>query len=184
MISAWLRRGLRWAGGSLYSLGFLIDVVYVGTALVGLPLVILKRDVGKGPEDLTGSYGCLISVAVAAVLPFVYIGASLDLGNVLINSMIISCMGGMILTVLTPGAQKFLGENWVFVPPCGTSVRARHTFPLTHTSCACAVLLSLELAQVSLFIGLKLTDIELYTTVFFQISCEVPLNLCALPSQP
>ena len=124
MTSAWLRRSLRWAGGPLYSLGLLFDVVYVATSIIFLPVVILKLDAGKRPEDLAGSYGGLISVAVAAVLPFVYIGAGLQFGNALINSIIISFMGGAIMTVLTPGSQMFLGENWVFIPPCGTSVRA------------------------------------------------------------
>ena len=60
-------------------------------------------------------------------------------------------------------------------------VRARELLrviiSLSLTLCACLVLFSLELVQVTLFVGLKLTDIDLYTTMFFQISCKIPL-LC------
>ena len=62
-------------------------------------------------------------------------------------------------------------------------VRARELLrviiSLSLTLCACLVLFSLELVQVTLFVGLKLTDTALYTTMFFQIACTIPLPLSA-----
>ena len=68
----------------------------------------------------------------------------------LARTVIISMFSGMILSVLTPAAVRAYEKDWLFVAP--------------------GLLLALEMGQASLFLQMRLTDPQLYMTVFFQLS--------------
>ena len=69
----------------------------------------------------------------------------------MVASMILSALQGMILSVLKPAAKRLYVNDWVFVAP--------------------GILLSLEVGQAAVFLGVHIDDPQLYLAIVAQLGC-------------
>ena len=102
----WLRKSLVWSGSStLASLSIIFYAAYVLSVVIGLPLTIFRLDRDKTADQLQGGYVCLLGIAMAFMVSFVLDLAS-GSGPALLNSMILSILQGLVLSVVRPAAKR------------------------------------------------------------------------------
>ena len=162
MFSNFARKTLKtWMGNpAIASMGLLFDVSYIGCVIVGMPVVIMYFDRNKGPDDITGGYTALLAIGAVYCVPFVLIVASMGLPPI-VASMILSALQGMVLSVIKPAAKRIYVEDWVF--------------------CAPGILLSLEVGQAAVFLGVHIYDPQLYMAMVGQLGCACVCPRAARP---
>ena len=146
--------------------------MYALTVIIVPIITVMKLDRNKVASDVTGGYAGIMSLTYTGVVPMVYQMASANVGSRLINTVMITSFGAMLLTLSTPICKRLFQENWVCIVKLLAFYVLLHEISCSQVFCLPPFLLALECGQVALLLGLKLTAVDLYITVFFQLSCK------------